>query len=53
MHHPTISTFEESLSAWQSDVFSFVNAYKNYYVQCPNNMDFMLTGTNVSMSVGK
>ena len=52
-HHPTISAFERSLSAWQSDVFSFVNTYKNYHVQHLNNVDFMLTGTDVSMSVGK
>ena len=52
-HHPTISAFEESLSAWQSDVFSFVNAYKNYHVQRLNNVDFMLTGTDASMSVGE
>ena len=34
-------------------MFSFVNAYKNYHVQHPNNVDFILTGTDVSMSVGK
>ena len=53
MHHPTISTFEESLSAWKTDVFSFVNIYKNYHVQHLNNVDFMLTGTDASMSVGE
>ena len=34
-------------------MFSFVNAYKNYCVQHPNNVDFMLTGTDASMSVGE
>ena len=52
-HHPTISAFEESLSAWQADVFSFVDAYKKYRMHQPNTVDFMLTGTEASMSVGE
>ena len=34
-------------------MFSFVNAYKNYHMQRPNNVDFMLTGTDASMLVGE
>ena len=51
--HLTIASFDSSMSSWQDDVSSFVHAYRSYRTQHPNNVDFMLTGTSSSMSVGE